>query len=272
MVAGEADTADDYSHPVYFSQPDDPVFTLSCYETSWGRCEIEGHEIRIPDAARPAAGDDGHLTVVSRESGWEYDLWKVRSKPRGGGTLSFHWGGRTRIDGDGLRSGGTASGFGGLAGIIRASELAAGNIPHALFMVVKCDSGGWVYPAVKGGAPCSELGLPTASALPMGARLRLAMSAAQINALRVPAWKKTILRAMSRYGMFVGDTGGGTWRIHHESGSSYTSFGRADPLVTFARKAGWRRAGARYVGDLHSGVDWRRYLRVVHPCVTQRTC
>jgi hypothetical protein len=252
---------------VYFSKRSDPVFSLHCSEADWGRCSIEGRRIRLPNAARPAAGDDAHLTVITR-SGWEYDLWRVQSKPRGGGTLVFSWGGRTRIDGNGLRSGATASGFGNAAGIVRAGELESGRINHALFMIARCDSGGWVYPAVKSGSSCAQ----RAGAPPMGARLQLAMSSAEIDALAVPRWKKTILRAMARYGLYLGDTGGGAWGIHLESGSSFTSFGRSDPLVAFARKSGWRSYGGRYSGSLREGVDWARYLRVIDPCVTRRTC
>ena len=272
LVAGNADTVDDYSHPTYYSQASDPLFTLHCYESSWGRCAIEGMQIRVPDAARAAAGGDAHLTVVDQAGGWEYDLYKVRSKPAGGGVLEFRWGGRTRIDGDGLGSAATAANFGNLAGIIRAPELAAGHIDHALFMVAYCDAGRFVYPAGKSGRSCAALGLPTADAPPMGVRLQLAMSASQIDALAVPAWKKTILRAMARYGLIMGDTGGGAWGIQAESGSTYTSFGTPDALVDFARASGWTPYGGDYVADLRSGVDWARYLRVIDPCVSQRTC
>jgi hypothetical protein len=272
LVAGDADTADDYWHPTYYSRAGDPVFTLHCYESSWGRCDIEGMQIRVPDAARPAAGGDGHMTVLDQAGGWEYDLYKVRSKPAGGGVLEFRWGGRTRIDGDGLGSGATAANFGNLAGIIRAPELAAGHIDHALFMVAKCDAGRWVYPASKGGRSCAVLGLPTADAPPMGVRLQLAMTPAQIDALPVPAWKKTILRAMATYGVIMGDTGGGAWGIQAESGTTYTSFGTPDPLVGFAAANGWAADAGDYVGDLRSGVDWARYLRVIDSCVSQRTC
>jgi hypothetical protein len=272
LVAGNADTADDYSHPTYYSQPADPVFTLHCYETSWGRCAIEGMQIRIPDAARPAAGGDGHLTVVDQAGGWEYDLYKVRSKPSGGGTLEFRWGGRTRIDGDGLGSAGTAANFGNLAGIIRAPELAAGHIDHALFMVGLCDAGRWVYPAGKAGRSCAALGLPTADAPPMGVRLQLAMTPEQIQALPVPAWKKTVLRAMAEYGLIMGDTGGGAWGIQAESGSTYTSFGTRDRLEDFAAANGWTPYNGRYVANLRADVDWARYLRVIDPCVSARTC
>jgi hypothetical protein len=272
LVAGEADTPGDYWHPTYYSQATDPVFTLHCYESSWGRCDIEGMQIRVPDAARPAAGGDAHLTVVDQAGGWEYDLYKVRSKPAGGGTLEFRWGGRTRIDGDGLGSAATAANFGNLAGIIRAPELAAGHIDHALFMVARCDAGRFVYPAGKSGRSCAALGLPTDDAPPMGARLQLAMTPAQIDALPLPTWKKTTLHAMAEYGLIMGDTGGGAWGIQAESGSTYTSFGTPDPLVGFAMANLWNPYYGMYVGDLRAGVDWARYLRVVDPCVSLRTC
>jgi hypothetical protein len=272
LVAGEADTADDFWHPTYYSQASDPLYTLHCYESSWGRCDIEGMQIRVPEAARPAAGGDAHLTVVDQAGGWEYDLYKVRSKPAGGGTLEFRWGGRTRIDGDGLGSAATAADFGNLAGVIRAPELAAGHIDHALFMVARCDAGQYVYPAGKSGRSCAALGLPTDDAPPMGVRLQLAMTPSQIDALAVPAWKKTILQAMARYGLIMGDTGGGAWGIQAESGSTYTSFGTPDPLVGFAIANLWTPYAGKYVGDLRSGVDWARYLRVVDPCVSRRTC
>lgn len=271
LTAGTADTADDWGTPVYYSSPTDPEFTLHCYE-NWGTCSIEGHKIRIPDAARASAGGDGHITVVDQASGWEYDLYKVRTKPKGGGVLEFRWGGRTRIDGDGLASDATAARYGRLGGIIRAQELEAGSIEHALYMVAYCDSGRYVYPAMKTGRSCSSIGLSNADAPPMGTRFQLAMSEPQIDALAVPAWKKTILRAMARYGLYFGDTGSGSWAIQTESGSSYTSFGHEDRLVTFAKQAGVPAYDGKHVFNIRDGVDWSRYLRVVDPCVSQGTC
>lgn len=202
LAVGTAGTSSDWSHPTYYAQLTDPVFRLHCFESSWGTCAIEGMQIRVPDRARPAGGGDAHMTVVDQVAGWEYDLYDVRSKPPGGGVLEFRWGGRTRIDGDGLGSAATAANFGNLAGIIRAPELSAGEINHAIFMVVKCDSATFVYPASKSGRSCSSMGLPNTDAPPMGARFQLAMSDTQIAALAVPPWKKAILRAMARYGMY----------------------------------------------------------------------
>jgi hypothetical protein len=272
LEAGQADTPDDFSHPTYYAAPLDPTFKIHCVQP-WGTCPIEGRSVRIPDAARAAAGADHHLTVVDQLGGFEYDLWDVRSKPRGGGTLVTGWGGRTAVlSGDGRGSAATAANFGNLAGIIRAPELASGQIRHALFMVVKCDSGAYVYPATKSGRACTSAGLTITGAPPMGARFQLNMTDAEIGALKVPDWKKTILRAMAIYGMYFGDTGGGSWGVQAESGATYTSFGFEDRLVTFAKAARVPIYNGRYVFNLRDGVDYAGRLRVIDPCVSQRTC
>ena len=267
LVAGTAGTTSDWQHPTYYPQASDPLFTLHCTE-AWGTCPIEGMQIRVPDAARPAGGSDAHMTIVDQATGWEYDLWSVTSKPAGGGTLSFGWGGRTRIDGDGRGSGATAAQYGNMAGSIRAQEMAAGRIEHALFMVVNCDSGGYVYPAGKSGRACAN----RASAPPMGSRFQLDMTGAQIDALALPAWKKTILRAMAEYGMYVGDTGGGGFGLQFESGSTYTSFGVQDAMVTFAAQNAVPLYQGKYIFDLKTGVDYASRLRVLDPCTAQGTC
>ncbi|HYI98112.1 MAG TPA: hypothetical protein VEX36_00310 [Thermoleophilaceae bacterium] len=267
LVAGDAGTEWDYSHPVYWAQPSDPVYTVDCVE-SWGTCEVEGMQVQIPAAAQPAAGSDGHLTVVDQATGWEYDFWQVRDKPAGGGKLTVSWGGRTRIDGDGLDSNATAANFGSLGGIIRAQELEAGEIRHALFLVIKCSSGEKVYPANGTGAKCGD----ATDAPPMGTRFQLAMSDPEIDALAVPAWKKTVLRAMARYGLYFGDTGGSGMNLQFESGASYTSFGREDAMVSFARRAGMKVSDGKAVFEIADGVDWTSRLRVVDPCEAQGTC
>ena len=177
-----AGTDGDWSHPIYYSQPSDPVFTVDCVE-SWGTCDIEGMQVRIPDQAQPAGGGDGHMAVIDQASGWEYDLWQVRSKPAGGGTIAVSWGGRTAIgtaDADGLGSNATAAHFGLAAGMIRPAEIAAGEINHALFSVVKCTNGTSVAPAGDGaGTPCSKMGLSNANAPAMGQHFYLDMSEAR---------------------------------------------------------------------------------------------
>ena len=270
LQIGTAGTPDDFAHPVAFSRSRDPRYRLRC-RGRYGTCPLDGHTIRVPVRARPAAGDDAHLAVVDQRRGVEYDLWDVTSKPRRGGTLRFTYGGRTAFGGKGLRAGATAAGFGLLAGAIRAGELERGRIRHALFMTVLCDAGRAVYPADDVGRPCSAIGRPDAGAPPMGTRFQLAMSRREIAALRAPRWTKAILGAMARYGMFVGDTGGSSWGLQLESGATYTSYGRPDPLVAFARRAGLPRHEGRWVLALRDAVPWGR-LRVIDPCVTARRC
>jgi hypothetical protein len=98
------------------------------------------------------------------------------------------------------------------------------------------------------------------------------MSGAEIDALHVPGWKKTILRAMARYGMYFGDTGSGGWGIQMESGATYTSFGRPDALAMFAREVGAPAWDGNRVFDIGSGVDWRARLRVIDPCEARGDC
>ncbi|MFI5123654.1 MAG: hypothetical protein ACHQJ5_12235, partial [Vicinamibacteria bacterium] len=268
VAGGVADTPEDWSHPIYFSQPSDPIFTVHCAEP-WGTCAVEGMRVAIPDAARAAGGGDAHLSVIDQASGWEYDFWSVRSKPKGGGVLEIGWGGRTRIDADGLDSPATAAHFGLAAGVIRPAELAAGEINHALFMGVRCTNGTSVYPAgPDSGRSCSELGLSNQNAPAMGQHLFLNMTDAEIAAQQVPEWQKTILTAMADYGMYVGDTGGGGWSLGFESGSSYTSFGYPDPWLAVAKQLGigtWHDPGLNRdvaIFDFRGAADWAQRLRV----------
>jgi hypothetical protein len=279
---GVAGTPDDWGAPLYFSTRRDPLYRVHCLK-QWSPCEIEGMRVRIPARARPAAGGDGHLAAIDQAQGWEYDFWQVRHKPPGGGRLDVSYGGRTRIRGaraDGLGSNATAAHFALSAGIIRPAELAAGRIDHALFMTVPCTNGTFVAPATGPGVgrSCTAIGRPAAGAPALGQRFYLAMSDAQIAALPVPAWGRTILQAMARYGMIVGDTGGTGWGVRTESGTSYTSFGYADPWAQLGRRFGvgsWRSSATgrrKYLFDLRGVVAWDQHLRVVDPCVSAGRC
>ena len=108
----------------------------------------------------------------------------------------------------------------------------------------------------------------------MGARLQLNMSDAEIDALPVPQYRKIILRALARYGLIVGDTNGGNaaWGLQVESGSSYTSFGYADPFAAIGAGRGATAVRRRQVRLRHlHGVDWTRF-RVLDACVSQGNC
>lgn len=277
MTVGTAGTAEDYGHPVYYARRHDPLYVLHATEP-WGRSSIQGMRIPVPPGASPAGGGDHHMTIVTPD-GWEYDLWHANPPSSAGHALTFGWGGRTRIYGNGLDSPATAAHFAGLAGVIRPEELAAGRIDHALFIVLRCTGAGtrfgygvresrrpssssYVYPARAGGNTCSarDPNLP-----PMGARFRLAMSRSRIEALPFPSWKKAVLLALAEYGGYVGDTGGPGFAFQLQSGSTYTSFGAPDRFVQLARTAGISPSEGRYSFDIGSGVEWSRYLQVLAP-------
>jgi len=290
--------------PTYYAQPGDPSYVIDCLSYG-GTCTIDGMSVRIPAQAAPEggwsapAGADRHLTVVDQSTGWSYDMWQVRGSglPAPGGTLQISFGGRSRMvgecspgvpaDGTNCEPGGvghaTAAHFAGLAGRVRAEELRAGRIDHALNIVIDCDNGTFVYPARGKGQKCAN----TADAPPMGALLQLDMTPQQIDALPVQPWKKVFLRAMAEYGMYFGDTGSqNLFSIEAESGNQYTAFGRPDPWLAYGQE-NWEpyTAGGvtSYVAKLYNrpddpdpALDWTSavwsHLRVLDPCVAQRTC
>ena len=275
------DSDSDWFHPLYWSAPSDPSFTIDCVKYG-GDCEIDGMQVRIPQQARPADGPDRHLTVIEQATGWEYDLWAVRSPvlPQGGGRLEIGWGGRTRIDGPGggdadSASDANAAHTGNAGGIIRYPELAAGRIEHALFLTVGCSNGRYVFPARGKAAVCDDIADAPAS----GQWLRLAMTEAEIEALPVARWQKAIFHAFRTYGGFVADTGGNeAFAFQIESPATYTSFGAPNPFTSWADDE--IAAGSPNVEEYHgtyeidpsAGVDWERRLEVVDPCVIEQTC
>ena len=137
------------------------------------------------------------------------------------------------------------------------ARVGRGRIDHALFITIPCGAQEprYVAPATKGGTLCGD----NTDRIPMGARLRLSMTAAEIDALAVPTWKKTILHALRTYGAYMGDTGGAaSFGVMLESSATYTAFGVEDPKVAFAKANGWVPYNGYYVGKLKEGVPWSR--------------
>jgi hypothetical protein len=247
--------------PAYWSGPGDRDRRVHCTE-AWGRCEIEGARVNIPDGVVPEAGTDRHLTVVERHTGIEFDFWGFHGMDDR--RVRIRWGGAERVNtGLGNTSAATASSFAGLAGRLRADELAAGEIRHALNVVVRCTNGRAVHPAEHGhgGLPCAR----GTVALPMGARLQLQVSDAQLAA--IDPSRRPVYRAMRDYGMFVGDTGSGALlTVEQDAGPRW---------LELARSQRWSRTlpdDGHYLPFDGDGIDWRAQLRVVHPGVTEGTC
>jgi hypothetical protein len=290
-VAGSS-SASDYDHPTYYSESTDPLFTIAERNDGYDS-DYWNTQIRIPQQALPADGSDAHMTVIDQATGTEWDLWEVASTaggadltalPNGGGTIYASGFGKADLHGSGLAIGegdANAGRWGLVGGIVRHEELAAARvglnganaIPHALFMVVKSTDGSYVYPA-SGAAGASD----PIDAPPDGAHFQLDMTENEIDALTTPWYNKAILKAMAKYGMFVGDTSGShPWTIQIESGFTYTSFGEPDPWRAFGDEHdgdGWMDYSAGsdlYYWDIDA-VDWESELRMLDPCVSAGTC
>lgn len=258
LIVGTGSETHDYGHPIYWAEPTNPEYTL--HFTKEGGNPLEGHRVKVPIGARPAGGTDGHMGII-QPNGEEIDLWQAKV-PREGKLEATWGGGKTSINSTGLGAKATASNFDLVAGVIRPPELVAGQINHALFLVVK-HTKGFVYPATHAGSEGSEPGTP-----PMGAHLRLNMTDAEIEALSVPPYRKAIARAMAHYGGYVGDTGGSGLCFGGESELSYTAAGLADPLIAWAQKEGFPKGSGEWAGsysfDMSSGIPWTR-MSVISP-------
>jgi hypothetical protein len=253
----------DYSHPIYHAKSGDPSYTIKC--RSGG---VNGKVIQIPSGARPTGSSDGHMAVVQPD-GWEYDFWQATTPSNG--TVSCNIAYRQRYDGPGIvttdmkRSdsslgGGTAAYFGEAAGLIRANEIAAGVIPHALFVVIRAGSSGTVYPAYKPSVTSNSNG-PA-----MGQRFRLNMSDAAIDASCAPGWEKTVAKAMAHYGLYFGDTGGDGFGLMMESPLTYTAVGQANPWDAIAAQYGIRNDSTYgYMFRWSNCINYRAAMQAIAP-------
>ena len=159
--------------------------------------------VPIPRNAVPDPSSDGHLAVIDRRSGCEYDFWQFRRSGRG---FAASWANAINIGSSGVYPRGYSargSGFALLAGMVLPRELARGRIDHALLLSYPgTRSRGPVHPATE-----SDGRVPGRGAIPEGARLQLDPGL-DLDSLGLQGYERTIARALQVYGAIVGDTGG----------------------------------------------------------------
>jgi hypothetical protein len=157
-----------------------------------------GSRVTIPMPRRVASSNDadGHAEIVDRKNGCAYDFSQLARV--GGASWTAKGGAVFRLDGSGVHQPWAvrASGFSLGAGLIRPAEVRAGVIRHALVMAIPVTSPGIVAPATTSDGR-------TLHGLPMGSHLQLDPS---FDVSIVPPSQRPIVRAMQRYGVFVGDT------------------------------------------------------------------
>jgi hypothetical protein len=271
------------SRPVFYASPSDPVMTIHCsavYGPSSCQgangVDINGLQIHVPGGARPESNSDAHLTIIETATGDEYDFWRASIS---GSTITSATGAETNVvSGDGTGSGGDAANLALSAGLLRPSELLAGQIDHPLVLVVPCTNAtgahvGYAWPARGGwGQYCGQFWSEQAVGAPeLGQLMKLNMSAAQIASSGAPQWQQTIMTALADYGAYVEDTEG-SWHnegmyILTQATSSWTDLGEPDQWAAAIRAFG------QHGQALSSNVPIpASELEVVDTCVTRRTC
>jgi hypothetical protein len=172
---------------------------------NWGPDPLAGIQVPVPANLQIPPGSDGHVAIADPTTDTVVNLWVAKKTGTG---LAANWGAATPLDGDGREHSGSSTGAGiaRYAAVVRAQEIADGNIGHALFFSTNVVKPGEVrYPATKtDGSNMDGAGSP----IPEGARVQLDPS---IDVDAIPGISKgaaTIAKALQTYGAYVGDNGG----------------------------------------------------------------
>ena len=172
---------------------------------NWGPNPLAGLSVPVPAQVKIPSGSDAQVAIADPQSNKVINLWGAH---RSGSGLDASWGAATPLDGDGREHNGSSTGAGiaRYAAVVRASEIAAGDIPHALFFSTNMVKPSEVrYPATKtDGSNMDGAGSP----IPEGARVQLDPS---VDVDAIPGISKgaaAIAKALQTYGAYVGDNGG----------------------------------------------------------------
>jgi hypothetical protein len=230
------------------ASPTDPTYsittcTYTCTLDRWGA-------FHIPAGTRADPGSDGHLAILDPSTGREWGMWQAQYNSTtntwtagSGAALDL----ATEIAAPADVSGANDANFPALAGIVRPEELASGHIDHPLVYETP--------PRGKGPARCpatANHGTDTSTlALPQGSLLQLDPSL-DVNSLAIPAWEKTIARALQAYGMYMRDGATGSTDLIGEN-----TINRGDQWTTLM---GWTGNYAYF----SSAFPWNR-MRVLAP-------
>jgi hypothetical protein len=227
--------------------PSDRTYTVPCTKYT---CTLSAFgAFGIPVTAKPDPAGDGHLAVYDPATLREWDMWQAVNS---GSSWSSSSGAGVSMNGNGIAPINTAAGdaanFPLLAGIVRPEEILQGHIDHALvFMMPNVNDTGYVCPALHHDGDSSDPAAPME-----GQRFQLDPSV-NVDALAIPAWAKTIARALQVYGMYLRDDGGSFALVAENSASrGYDA---------------WSNVGLGGVdyGYL-SGIPWDKLRAITPPC------
>jgi hypothetical protein len=216
LAATPAINAAIWSKPVVLASLGDPVRLVG-----WGPGAVAIH---VPDSAQAAGppGGDAHLSIVDPSRHVIDESWHT-TRVFGNLASGFH----TRVDlrGDGL-TGATASGMSAVGGLIRAWELQALDIRHALAVAMppQLMAMGPVWPAHQQDNFAASV---YHGAIHMGSLLAIPPSV-DVRSLGLSPQGTAIAYALQRYGAYVTDAGGTMALYAEPSAELWVRSARAD--------------------------------------------
>lgn len=204
-----------YPYHPYVSQSDKAFLLPADYDHSETATDGHALQVRLPADARPTGNADGHL-VVGQPDGKVFEAYASvvlsdpASDPHPAVVALTYKMTDPGLAGDGFQNGVTASMIPVYAGLIRASDLASGQIAHAMKIVAPPSllQAAFVYPALSFDRGAATENPPYSGSLPMGARLAIPPEVdLDVLALRTRLGRM-IAEAAATHGMIVVDRGG----------------------------------------------------------------
>jgi hypothetical protein len=137
-----------WGKPIFFAKAGDPEYRWTD-QNGWAKGDIRYRDepIPMPAGAHQATGSDGHLTIVTADRRYEYDMWRADVSRRTADTIvrfDLAGGGvpADRNDNTSARGSGTPV----IPTTLRAEEAVTG-IDHALGLTVPSVAGDYLFPA-----------------------------------------------------------------------------------------------------------------------------
>lgn len=186
-----------WSIAVKRSKSTDPMATLK------GIRNGESWKIRIPASTKTTGGSDGHVTIISPDGVTAYDAYKLKKHSNTSYSAALVV--ITDLRSDGLTSGVRAAGVPAVAGLIRAHELEAAKIPHALAVAIPGGmlKRGQVWPANRQDTNTSSY----KGSVPMGSLLAIPGSV-DLSSMGLSREGMALAKALQNYGAYVVDRSG----------------------------------------------------------------
>lgn len=211
LLAGAG--ANDWGHPIYWADEADPVYNVSGLE--YAR-PPELDQLRIPRSARPAANNDGSMSIYDLGRGYVTALTNAVYDPgadqwtASGATVTYLRSNGLHVDtglADDVRNEGTHRGNNGATMTVSWDMVQAGEISHVLKVALGPEvADRFVFPMV---GSDGDYDGDSAAVPPQGLRLRL-KPAVDLDSLQLSPQAHVIAMALQRYGFYIGDSGGVT--------------------------------------------------------------